>query len=144
MAAIKHSFPVKAPAKEVWEAVALPTGLDEWWTLRSEGVPEPGAVYTLYFGPEYHWKAAVTRCIESKLFELEMTEAEPDWKGSRVSVELSERDNGTTMVDFVHSGWAEESHHYKSSSFCWAMYLRIMKRFVEHGEHVDYSQRLSV
>jgi hypothetical protein len=36
------------------------------------------------------------------------------------------------------------SAHYRTSSFCWAMYLRLLKRYVEHGEVVPYEKRLDV
>jgi Activator of Hsp90 ATPase homolog 1-like protein len=32
----------------------------------------------------------------------------------------------------------------KISSYCWAMYLRILKRYVEFGEEVPYEKRLQV
>jgi len=28
------------------------------------------------------------------------------------------------------------------SCYCWAMYLRIMRRYLEHGESVPYERRL--
>ncbi len=49
-----------------------------------------------------------------------------------------------TQVRFSHSGWADANDHYHTSCFCWAMYLRILKRYVEHGELVPYEKRLEV
>ena len=143
MYSITHNFPINAEPIDVWNAVALPEGLDEWWTMTSKGTPTVGSTYLLYFGPEYHWKAEVTRSEPGVCFELVLTEAEEDWKGSVVGFDLEPLKKGT-RVAFVHSGWPEANGHYKTSSYCWAMYLRIMKRFVEFGEHVEYSQRLSV
>ena len=37
-----------------------------------------------------------------------------------------------------------KNDHYKISSYCWAMYLRILKRYVESGEEVPYENRLNV
>jgi uncharacterized protein YndB with AHSA1/START domain len=34
--------------------------------------------------------------------------------------------------------------HYRVSCYCWAMYLRILKRYLEHGETVPYAKRLDV
>ena len=31
---------------------------------------------------------------------------------------------------------------HPTSTFCWAMYLRLLKRFVEAGEVVPYAERL--
>ncbi|MCH8956850.1 SRPBCC domain-containing protein, partial [candidate division KSB1 bacterium] len=38
----------------------------------------------------------------------------------------------------------EANEHYRVSCYCWAMYLRLLKRYVEHGETVPYEDRLDV
>lgn len=138
---ILHDFPVRAPALRTWAMFSTPVGLDAWWTLRSEGEAALGATYRLYFGPDYDWRARVTACEPGRLFELEFTEAMPDWRGTRVRAELSEQD-GVTTVRFAHLGWPERSEHFRVSSFCWAMYLRLLRRHVEVGEVVPYDLRL--
>ena len=138
---ILHDFPVKAHRDAVFAAFTTPRGLDAWWTRRSVGTPEMGAEYELYFGPEYDWRGRVRRVVTNADFELEITRADPDWTSTRVSVQLSERDGGT-WVRFAHLGWREESDHFRTSSYCWAMYLRILRRWVEKGEVVPYEKRL--
>lgn len=140
---IAHDFPIRAPAERVFRAVSTPGGLDEWWTARSAGEPREGAEYELWFGPEYDWRATVSRCRPDVEFELELTRADPEWLGSKVSFRL-EAGPQSTQVRFRHSGWPEESEHYRISSYCWAMYLRVLKRFLEHGERVPYERRLEV
>jgi uncharacterized protein YndB with AHSA1/START domain len=140
---ILHQFPIAAPASRVYEAVTTPSGLDRWWTARSSGTPRTGTTYQLWFGPEYDWRARVTECLPDRAFELELTTAMPDWVGTRVRFLLEASENGT-MLNFAHTGWVEASEHFRISSFCWAMYLRILKRNLEHGETVPYDQRLSV
>jgi hypothetical protein len=76
-------------------------------------------------------------------FELEMTRADPDWTGSRVGVRLESRD-GVTRVQFRHTGWPEVNAHYRTSCHCWALYLRVLRRFLENGESVPYADRLDV
>ena len=51
---------------------------------------------------------------------------------------------GRTFVRFHHIGWPSVSEHYRISSHCWAMYLRVLRRYLEHGERVPYEQRLDV
>jgi uncharacterized protein YndB with AHSA1/START domain len=141
MANLFHNFPIKAPAREVFLAVSSPSGLDAWWTKSSSGVAELGAGYELFFGPGYDWRARVSRCTPNAVFELELILAEDDWTGTRIAFDLEERD-GATQVSFAHLGWPESNEHFRVSSFCWAMYLRLLKRFVEHGEVVPYKARL--
>ena len=140
---ILHDFPIAAPAAVVFEGVTTPRGLDSWWTERSSGTPVVGLDYHLYFGPEYDWRARVAACEQDRSFVLEMTRSDADWLGTRVSFTLGERD-GATWLHFAHTGWRAPDDHYRISSFCWAMYLRVLKRHIEHGETVPYDQRLNV
>jgi uncharacterized protein YndB with AHSA1/START domain len=140
---IFHDFPIRAPAAKVFPVIATPPGLDTWWTVRSSGHPDLGAEYELGFGPGYDWSAIVTRCALNSEFELEFTQADPDWIGTRVGFSLAEK-AAVTQVRFHHTGWPEANAHYRGSCYCWAMYLRLMKRFVETGEVVAYEIRLNV
>ena len=143
MADLFHHFPIKARAEDVFRAVSSPSGLDAWWAKRSFGSAELGTVFELGFGPGYGWKALVSRCVPNAEFELELVEADGDWTGTRIGFDLEERD-GVTHMRFAHTGWSEANEHFRVSSFCWAMYLRLLKRFVERGEIVPYERRLEV
>ena len=138
---ILHDFPINAPVARVFDAVSTPAGLDQWWTKHSAGVAAAGATWELFFGPEYDWRATVTRCAAPTEFELELVVAMDDWIGTRVGFTL-EPHGEATQVRFRHLAWAEAGEHYRISAFCWAMYLRILKRYLERGEAVAYEARL--
>jgi hypothetical protein len=70
-----------------------------------------------------------------------MTSAVDDWLGTRVGL-LLVAEPGVTHVRFHHTGWVEANEHYRISCHCWAMYLRLLRRYVEHGEVVSYADRL--
>jgi len=145
MQEILHQFPIKASANKVFDGIATPAGLDQWWTKTSAGKPAVGETYELFFGETYNWRAIVTKCIPNQEFELEMTGADADWLGTKIGFVIKPTNaKGNTVVEFYHTGWAEKSDHYRISSFCWAMYLRILKRYLEFGEEVAYEKRLSV
>jgi uncharacterized protein YndB with AHSA1/START domain len=143
MADIFQDFPVKASPARVYQAVSSPQGLDSWWTKTSAGQPVEGAQYELGFGPEYDWRAVVTRCVEESEFELQMVLADADWMGTRVGFRLA-NEGETTSVRFYHTGWPSLNDHYRVSCHCWALYLRLLRRYVEHGELVPYETRLEV
>jgi len=143
MADILHDFSIEASPDRVFQAVSTPEQLDRWWTKRSRGQPVEGAEYELWFGPDYDWRATVTRCIPESEFELQLIRADGDWIGTCVGFRLDSAANGT-QVQFYHAGWAEPTEHYRVSSYCWAMYLRILRRYLEHGETVPYEKRLDV
>lgn len=140
---IVHNVPIKGSLDQVFRAISTPAGLDSWWSLHSAGEPAPGAEYKLGFGPEYDWLAVLSRYVPDTEFELELTRADSDWQGTRLGFLLEMKD-GVTQVRFQHLGWPEENDHYRTSCYCWAMYLRLLKRYVEHGEVVPYDDRLEV
>jgi uncharacterized protein YndB with AHSA1/START domain len=140
---IVHDFAIRASATLVFDSVSTSVGLDQWWTKKSRGVPRKGAPFELEFGPGFEWRAQVTRCVPEREFELTLTYADADWMGTRVGFEL-EGKGDATQVRFRHSGWPDANEHYRVSCYCWAMYLRILKRYVEHGELVPFEKRLDV
>jgi uncharacterized protein YndB with AHSA1/START domain len=143
MSDIYHSFPIKAPLSKVFEGIATSKGLDNWWPRSSKGNPAVGAIYDFDFGPDYQWKAVITKCIPDQEFEMQFTHAMDDWMGAKVGFRLKRSDD-LTWVYFYHTGWPDITDHYKISSYCWAMYLRILKRNLEFGETVPYEKRLDV
>ncbi len=142
MPEILHTLPVRAAPAAVFRALATGDGLAAWWTARSFGeTPILGAEYRLWFGEAYDWRARVTACEPGRLFELTLIEAMDDWRGSQVRFTLTPKDTGTE-VRFEHEGWPAVSEHFRISSFCWAMYLRLLRRYVETSEVVPYEERL--
>jgi uncharacterized protein YndB with AHSA1/START domain len=144
MADILHEFTVKSPRDRVFEMFSTPEGLDRWWTKSSSGEPRVGAIYTLYFGPEFDWRATVTRCTPGETFEFQMRDSHPDWDHTLVGCELYRDEGSGSRVRFHHTGWPTTNEHWRVSCYCWAMYLRVMRRYLEHGEIVPYEQRLDI
>ena len=143
MSDIFHDFPIRAPQKDVFEAVSTATGLDAWWSNQSTGNASIGSEFQLQFGPEYEWRAVVTKYVPNSEFEIEMTVSDDDWNGTRIGFHLTET-NDVTLVRFHHMNWPEANEHYRRSSFCWAMYLVRLKRYVENSDVVPYSDRFNV
>lgn len=143
MADLYHYFPIQAPPEKVFEAVSTPQGLDRWWSKFTKGIPALNETYEFNFGPEYNWEAVVTKYAHASEFELQFGNSDPDWVGSKVGFRLIQQKEGTD-VQFYHTGWKEDNPHYRISNFCWAMYLRLLKRNVELGEEVPYEIRLDV
>jgi uncharacterized protein YndB with AHSA1/START domain len=140
---ILYDFPIRSKAGSAFDLLASPRGLDHWWTQRSSGKTGLGQEYELIFGKDYHWRAKVTKCIPDRAFELTMDKSDPDWEGTRVGFELEES-GASVQVRFYHRGWPLANEHYRISNYCWAMYLRIAKRWLENGEEVVYEERLKV
>ena len=143
MADILHDFSIAATPEQVYSAISSPAGLSQWWTKKSSGEPRVGESLNLWFSPEYEWQAVVTKIVPNSEFELRVSVADEDWTGTLVGFRLN-RDGQRTWVSFYHTGWPAQNAHYRRSSYCWAMYLRVLKRHLEHGEFVPYEDRNDV
>lgn len=140
---ILQDLPIDADCADVFRAVTDPAELDGWWTMTCAGQPREGAEYDLGFGPGYDWRARVISADPPRHFELEFVHADADWLGSRVGFRL-EQQGDSTLLHFSHTGWRDANAHYRVSSHCWALYLRLLRRYLEQGEVVAYDRRLAV
>jgi uncharacterized protein YndB with AHSA1/START domain len=139
---ILQDLPIDSPPTLVYAGISEPALLDRWWTKQARGRAVMGAIYELDFGPGFQWRAEVTRAEPGVAFELRMLESDRDWIGTRVGFELSPTPSGT-QLRFSHRDWPAANEHFRTSCHCWALYLRVLRRFLEQGEVVPYERRLS-
>ena len=123
---IYHNLLIKASKKDVFDAVSQPEHLDNWWTLKSSGVPELGSIYNLNFTDEYDWYCKVVACNTNESFCLKMTKSDDDWNPTTFQFNLQEKGSGT-YLRFSHVNWPKDNDHFKHSSFCWAILLNGLK-----------------
>lgn len=140
---IIHEFEINASLEMVFTTISTPEGLDKWWTKEASGKPGLNETYQLGFGPGYNWAGTVTAYSPNQEFELTISHSESDWNGTKVHFLIREI-NDKVRVQFAHKGWPESNEHYRISCYCWAMYLRVMRRHLEHNEFVAYENRLDV
>jgi hypothetical protein len=70
-----------------------------------------------------------------------MTETHVGWAKSQVGCRPTPEGKGKTRVLFYHNVRPEADEHWRISCYCWTMYLRVLRRNVEHGEPVPYEKR---
>ena len=140
MPRILHDFIIRATPDKVFHGISTPAEVNKWWSLECTGTPAAGGEYRLFFGEPWDRRARVSRYEKDRAFEWEMVVAMDDWVGARVGFELEPVEGGT-KVRFHHSGWAEESEHFRISSYCWAMLLRLLKVYVETGAVTPHAHR---
>ena len=143
MADIINDVFIKALPDAVFDGVSTPSGLDAWWTKTCTGSPIEGSEYRLGFGPGYDWRARVIKSRPGSEFELELFDSDPDWNGTQIGFRLEPKD-GKVQLHFHHTGWPEANEHWRISCYCWPIYLRLLRRNLEHGEVVPYEKRLDV
>lgn len=137
---IHHDLFIKASRKTVFDAVTLPKHLNNWWTNSCSGKPVEGAEYNFYFTPDYDWLGKVVKCHPDQSFHIKMTKSDDDWDPTSFGFDLEELDDGI-QLKFWHARWPACNHHFRRSSFCWAILLNGLKNYIEKGIIVPFEER---
>ena len=137
---IYHDLVIKASLHEVFDAISQPKHLNNWWTKKCEGKPELNAEYNLYFTPEYNWFGTVITCQPNQAFHIKMIKSDADWNSTTFGFNLEQLNEGV-QVRFFHIDWPECNHHFRRSSFCWALLLNGLKNYLEKGIIVPFEER---
>jgi uncharacterized protein YndB with AHSA1/START domain len=137
---IYHNLQIKASPKEVFDAVSQPEHLNNWWTLKSSGVPKLNSEYNLNFTDKYDWYCKVSEIKPNVSFHLKMTKSDKDWEPTTFGFEMEPNEKGT-YLRFRHENWPEQNDHFKHSSFCWALLLNGLKNYLEKGIIIPFEAR---
>ncbi|WP_424960993.1 SRPBCC family protein [Ekhidna sp.] len=137
---IYHNLVIKSSLDHVFDAVSNPDHLINWWPLKCSGSPQKGKEYNFYFGEEYDWFGEVVSCETGKSFHIKMTHSDEDWEPTTFGFDLAQ-DEGQVSLSFWHAGWQQCNNHFKIASFCWAMLLNGLKKYVEEGHIIPFENR---
>ena len=72
---------------------------------------------------------------------FEMTHATEDWIGTILHFQIIELTLEKCLLRFEHRGWAAPTAHFRRTSYCWAIYLRCLKNYLEYGKVIAYEDR---
>ena len=140
MEKIEHINYIKVPIAKVYETLTTQGGLAAVWTEELIVKPELGFVNEFGFGDDYGTKMKITELLENKAIKWECIASDPEWVGTGVSFELSEKD-GVTAVVLKHFGWRKLTEFYQWCNYNWAMFLLSLKSYCEDGKGTPYQQR---
>jgi uncharacterized protein YndB with AHSA1/START domain len=153
MATIYHQVWIEAPVAKVYAAIATAEGLGKWWAPHTTTVTDDGLVLAHDPGERHgEVKLKVIDLIENERIEWEVISSHPEqspasgWMGTRILFELDERENPggwlgmeagerkLTVLEFRHSGWAEDSPFLGFCNFAWGAVLGMLKEWAEKEE----------
>lgn len=137
---IYHDLTIKAPINQIYQVITEPEHLINWWPLRCKGVPKEHEEYNFFFSSEYNWYGIVTNAVKNKSFYIKMTKSDTDWDPTTFGFDLEQK-NDHVHLKFWHVGWPECNHHFRRSSFCWAILLNGLKNYVEQDIVVPFNER---
>ena len=143
MSAIQHDVLIKGSSSDIFSAFTTESGLNAWWTLEAAGQLEKDSEYTFYFGPDWDWRAQVKDFESDSFVDFLIVKSDSDWEGTSLHFKIipSDMNGETQLLRFEHTDWKVVNKHFRRTSYCWALYLRGLKRYVELGVIVPYGDR---
>ena len=144
MFSIHHDITIKSSAESIFNAITQPEGLDSWWTKKSSGSPKMGTEYRFFFTTGYDWFAKVLLATDKKQIMFKMIDADPDWIDTLLTFTIIKKENDSCLLRFDHTEWRSINDHFRRTSYCWALYLRGLKKYLEEGLVTPYGRRTRV
>lgn len=134
---IIHRIGIKAPAHQVYAALATIDGLAAWWTRDTRGSSTPGG--------RIHFRFCDASGKDIGGFVMKVLEQSPEasvrwqvadgpeeWLGTDIEFSLS-REDEHTIVMFGHRNWREQGAFMGHCSTKWATFLLSLRDLVETG-----------
>lgn len=140
---ILHRVGIKSSTINVYRALTTREGLAGWWTKDIRGSCDVGGVIEFSFGPRGRIDMKVLQLEPGRRITWQVVAGPSDWIGSKVSFELKQESEQTTVL-FRHEGWKEESEFMHHCSTKWASFLMSMKALVEGGNGAPFPDDVHV
>jgi uncharacterized protein YndB with AHSA1/START domain len=133
MEAIRHRVGIQAPISTVYNALATPQGVTQWWTREVTGESDVGANIAFHFGrPEPSAVMEIVELTPVKRVVWRCVQGPDEWLDTTITFDLR-ADGDETVVVFTHDGWREAVEFMHHCSTSWAYYLISLKHAVGGG-----------
>jgi uncharacterized protein YndB with AHSA1/START domain len=136
MADILHRVGIKAPVRDVYQALSTREGGAAWWTNNTQGESTLGGVLKFRFssgGAEIGgFDMKVLELQPSKRVLWQVVEGPKEWIGTEISFDLKQSGDHAIVL-FKHQGWKEPVEFMHHCSTKWAIYLMSLKSLLETG-----------
>jgi uncharacterized protein YndB with AHSA1/START domain len=135
---IVHRIGIKAPAAQVYAALATLDGLSGWWTTDTTGSAEPGGHVAFRFhtaaGDEIGgFGMDVIEQTPEHAVRWQVKDGPVEWVGTDIEFVLSRQDDHT-IVMFGHRHWREPGEFMAHCSTKWATFMLSLRDLVETGQ----------
>lgn len=137
MANLCHELTTNCSPKELFDALTTEEGIGSWWDQPNK-VQENGNTFLEFRPGEDHGvlKMHVLEQSPNSSVMWQCISTHPSsspasaWTGTKLSFQISEKNEKTTL-NFIHSGWDENSRFYAFCNYQWGKALQSLERICE-------------
>ena len=129
-----HEVWINTPPEKVYEAITTAEGLRGWWTDDLEADPRVGSTAEFGFNNRSTlFRMRIVELTPGKRVVWECLGDPDEWKGTRLSWEVSEKE-GNTILNFVHANWSSTAGYFALCNSTWGELMHRMKAYLEGKE----------
>lgn len=136
---IELEVTVNAPVEVVWNALADPEKLANWFPLRASGGSGKGATVSISWDPSTEWTTTIDEWVPNKHLRWVDPPAAEGLPPSAIDFRLESK-GGRTIVRLVHSGFgasADWDDMYDATVGGWTYFLYNLQHYLEHHPNVS-------
>jgi len=132
MPQIEHEIKVHGAPEQVFAALTTLQGITSWQTPQATGTGEVGSRWKFTFEglPDFVWEV---RSSEPSRVEWLCIEGPGDSAGTTAAFDISETDDGRTLVELTHSGWPSTRGNFRKCNTLWGVLLFHLAQSVRTG-----------
>lgn len=128
---ILHRIIIPVPTQNVFDLIATPNGIRQWWTQDATGGGEVGDILELGFNGR---KAVIRLQVEEVVLDqrliwacIENAGGMEEWPGTRLIWNLAPWKSAETDLRFAHANWQTVAVEYPSCNTLWGQLLLRLK-----------------
>jgi len=130
MAEINHEIKIHAALQTIHRALTKPSELAKWHTAGAAGDNESFTTRP-HDGPLFTWKISKPG---DDIVQWECVEGPGDSPGTTAQFKLSPLEDGRTLMEFSHSGWADRNGSFRKCNTLWAILLFHLQQYLHSGK----------
>lgn len=104
--------------------------LAKWLTPALIAFPKKGTSAAFALGNEVNFKVEIVELIENKEIRWKCIDGNVNWIGSEISFLLTKNENGTTLLEFTHSG-LKQTVEKEEWTIKWQYYLSTLNEIAQ-------------
>lgn len=132
MADMQHEISIDASPEKVYQAVTTPEGLRGWWTADSVAEARVGAIAEFgFYNRATVFRMRIDELTPGKRVVWSCLGNDEQWKGTRLTWDITPDKDGETTLHFVHGGWRAATGYFASCNTTWGALMYRLKDYVE-------------